>query len=65
MAIPAVPDGRDREFRVRMRDALYARLCTMALEARMEPSALASAILERTARRYRPKPPEPTEATAA
>jgi hypothetical protein len=47
----------ERSFRVTMRDSLYERLYLRALEARMEPRALASQVLERAVRRWKPKEP--------
>jgi len=44
-----------RVFRVSMREELYERLLEWALEERTDPKSLASVILERAARRWKPK----------
>lgn len=44
-----------RVFRVSMRDHLYERLLEWAIEEHTDPKALASVILERAARRWKPK----------
>ena len=52
----------ERTFRVRMRDYLYLRLCTQALRMGKEPAELASAVLERWARRLKDDDPTATQA---
>jgi hypothetical protein len=61
---PMSRDPTERTFRVTMRDPLYERLYLRALEERMEPRALASALLERALRRWKPKNPPRGELNA-
>jgi hypothetical protein len=46
---------QQRVFRVAMREDLYERLLEWAAEERTDPKALASVVLERAARRWKPK----------